>query len=134
MATQDFRNDSSLPEKWKKRFAFFEQFGAPNAPAYKEELKKLEWKQRVLINANIWAFFFGPIYMAIIGLWKKALVLFGGILVIDTIAVALHLPGPVLNGVGIGFGVLCALCTNYAFYLKRVKGQDGWNPFEGMRM
>jgi hypothetical protein len=26
------------------------------------------------------------------------------------------------------------LSANYAYYLKQVKGSQGWNPFEGLRM
>lgn len=133
MATVDFRSDPAISEKWKTRFAFFEQFGAPSTQTYKDELKKLEYKQRLLINFNFFAFFFGVIYMAIIGLWKKALAILGMAVAINVVLYVIHAPGPISRGVGIGFGVLCAMCVNYALYLKKVKGQDGWNPFEGMR-
>lgn len=133
MAYRDFQNDRSISEKWKTRFSFFDQFGAPNTATYKAEIKKLSGKQKILININLFAFFFGPIYMAIIGLWKKALVLLGLIMAIDAAAIMLGLPGPIIRGLGIAFAVFCGLCTNYALYLKRVKDQDGWNPFEGMR-
>lgn len=105
----------------------------PSTQTYKDELKKLEYKQRLLINFNFFAFFFGVIYMAIIGLWKKALAILGMAVAINVVLYVIHAPGPISRGVGIGFGVLCAMCVNYALYLKKVKGQDGWNPFEGMR-
>lgn len=36
--------------------------------------------------------------------------------------------------VGFAFNLLYALSTNYAYYLKEQKGEQGWNPFKGMRM
>ena len=133
MATVDFRNDPAISEKWKQRFAFFEQYGAPSTQTYKDELKKRPYKERLLINVNLFAFFFGVIYMAIIGLWKKALVVLGAAIALNVVLYALHVPEPIARGVGFGFAALCGLCTNYALYLKQVKGQDGWNLFEGMR-
>ncbi len=133
MATVDFRSDPAISEKWKTRFAFFEQFGAPSTQTYKDALKQLPYKQRLLININFFAFFFGMIYLAIIGLWKKALVLLGLAVAVMVVEYALGVPAPVSRGIDFAFAFLCGLCANYALYLKVVKGQDGWNPFEGMR-
>ena len=36
-------------------------------------------------------------------------------------------------GVGFAFNLFYALSTNYAYYLKEQKGEQGWNPFKGMR-
>lgn len=124
---------SRFPEKWAQRFAFFDQHGAPNTASFKTALATLGHADKIKMNANIWAFFFGPIYLCLLGLWKKALVLTavaGSALVL---AAALNLPGFVQFGLGFGSSVLFALCTNYAYYLKCIKGKDGWNAFEGLR-
>ncbi|MBB3226195.1 hypothetical protein FHW69_000785 [Luteibacter sp. Sphag1AF] len=134
MATVDYRSDPGISEKWKKRFAFFDQYGAPNAPAYKDELKKLPFGEKILINANVWSFFFGPLAIAIMGPWRKALSLLGIIIAVSIVLAVVGAPPAASRGLGVGFNFLCAICTNYAVYLKKVKGQDGWNPFEGMRL
>ncbi|TCV95975.1 uncharacterized protein DUF2628 [Luteibacter rhizovicinus] len=134
MATVDYRSDPKISEKWKARFAFFDQFGAPNTPEYKAELKTLPFGKKILINTNIWAFFFGPIAMAVMGIWRKALSLLGIIIAVSIVLAVLNVPDAATRGVGVAFGFMCAICTNYAVYLKKVKGQDGWNPFEGMRL
>ncbi|MNE93665.1 hypothetical protein D3C80_1915440 [compost metagenome] len=42
-------------------------------------------------------------------------------------------PHPVDVGIGFATNILYALSTNYAYYLKERKGEQGWNPFKGMR-
>lgn len=132
----DYRNDPKLPEKWKTRFEFFDRFGAPNTPAFKIEYNTLPTKQKRLINMNWFAFFFGPIYMAIIGLWKQALALLGLIIALNFV-IGMVLPDgaadAVSRGLGFAFAFLCAFITNYAHYCRKVKGQSSWNPFQGMR-
>ena len=49
----------------------------PKSPEYKAAYKALTFGKRILIGMNIWAFFFGFIYFLILGLWRKALTLFG---------------------------------------------------------
>ncbi|NWC10961.1 DUF2628 domain-containing protein [Pseudomonas agarici] len=52
--------------------------GAPNDPHYNPALKaRPTFGKKVLINTNIIAFFFGPIYLFVLGLWKKNLALIG---------------------------------------------------------
>lgn len=31
-------------------------------------------------------------------------------------------------------GVMYAVATNYAYYLKEVKGEQGWNLFKGIKL
>ncbi|PHN32157.1 DUF2628 domain-containing protein [Pseudomonas sp. ICMP 460] len=127
--------------KWQERFNFFETYGPPNDPRHKAALKALPtFGKKVLINANVIAFFFGPIYLFVLGLWKKNLALLG-IMFLVYIAVSIvfaifdmELPRALDNGIGLGFSFMYAVLTNYAYYLKEVKGQQGWNPFEGMRL
>ncbi|SDL23854.1 Protein of unknown function, partial [Pseudomonas delhiensis] len=95
---------------------------------------------RILINASILAFFFGPIYWFVLGLWKKNLVMLGIIFAVGIleglfeILTGIEIPRALDNGIGMGFAACYAVITNYAYYLKQVKGQQGWNPFEGQRM
>jgi len=61
-------------EKWEQRFAFFKEHGAPNAPGFKQALKALpRWSDKLRVNFNVWAFFFGAIALFAFGLWKKAI-------------------------------------------------------------
>ncbi|MFZ0155665.1 DUF2628 domain-containing protein, partial [Pseudomonas sp.] len=86
--TEQVQEPSKYSEKWQKRFAFFDAHGAPSEPGYKVALKALPFKQRVTINTNIIAFFFGPIYLFVLGLWKKNLTL---IAIIVAVNVALEI-------------------------------------------
>jgi len=126
--------------KWQERFNFFETYGAPSDPRYKEATKALpDFKKKLLINANIIAFFFGPIYLFVLGLWKKNLSLIGLIIAIN-IALSLifalmgmDVPRPLNTGLSVAFSMTYAMMTNYSYYLKEVKGEQSWNPFQGMR-
>ncbi|HGN1704441.1 TPA: DUF2628 domain-containing protein [Providencia rettgeri] len=126
--------------KWQKRFDFYDKHGAPNTPEFKTALKTASFGQRLLINMNFFAFFFGLIYFLILGLWKKGLVLLGvslGIAILVTIIDGLtgwSFPDGVYNGLSVGISAMWAMLANYNYYLKETKGLDGWNPLEGMRM
>jgi hypothetical protein len=126
-------SQSSAQSSWDFRFAFFDAHGAPSTPEYKEAFKQLHWKERIKVGMNAWALFFGPLYLLYLGLWKKALVLYAIAFAVMFVAVLLGAPDGLLNGIGIALGILIAMSTNYAYYLKKVKNQDGWNPFEGVR-
>ncbi|VVO48228.1 hypothetical protein PS850_00164 [Pseudomonas fluorescens] len=137
--TDQVQHQSKYSAKWQERFAFFDAHGAPNAPGYKPALKLLPFKQKITINANIIAFFFGPIYLFVLGLWKKNLTL---IAIIIALSLALEVVYALVDfsfakqvnfAMGFAFNLLYALSTNYAYYLKEQKGEQGWNPFKGMR-
>ncbi len=64
-------------------------------------------------------------------MWRKAIVLLAMQLV--TLDVALRLPGPFGRGLWFGIAVAIATTVNYTYYLHRVHGNRGWNPFEGVR-
>lgn len=126
-------------QKWQDRFAFFDRHGAPNTPEFKAALKAETSGRRILFNMNIIAFFFGFIYFFVLGLWKKNLVLAAiaiGVVIILGIIEAVtgfYLPRGADMGISIAMAMMWSLTANYAYYLKEVKGLDGWNPFEGMR-
>ena len=68
---------SRFSPKWQFRFNFFQQHGAPKEPGFKQAWKALSFGDRLKINMNFFAFFFGPIYLLILGMWRKALSVLG---------------------------------------------------------
>jgi hypothetical protein len=132
-------NSSKYSQKWQDRFAFFDQYGAPGTPEFKAALKAETPGRRILFNMNIIAFFFGFIYFFVLGLWKKNLVLaaiaigIGVILGIIEVVTGFTLPRGADMGINIALAMMWGMTANYAYYLKEVKGLDGWNPFEGIR-
>ncbi|GKX59655.1 DUF2628 domain-containing protein [Leminorella grimontii] len=131
---------SKYSQKWQDRFAFFDQYGAPGTPEYRDAIKAETFGRRILFGMNIIAFFFGFIYFFVLGLWKKNLVLaavaigISVLLVIFQVVTGFYLPRGADMGINIGLSMMWGMTANYAYYLKEVKGLDGWNPFEGMRM
>ncbi|MGF6417321.1 ABC-type multidrug transport system fused ATPase/permease subunit [Stenotrophomonas sp. AN71] len=121
---------SRFSPKWQFRFTFFQQHGAPKEPGFKQAWKALSFGDRLKVNINFFAFFFGFIYLLILGMWRKALVVIG-IGIVLTI-VSLFLPDVVARPLFIAMNFLVASSTNYSYYLEQVKGKASWNPFEGM--
>ncbi|WP_034950262.1 DUF2628 domain-containing protein [Erwinia oleae] len=138
-STEKGKPEKAYSAKWRARFDFFDLHGAPNAPGYKPALKMLPYKQKVKINFNFIAFFFGPIYLFFLGLWKKNITLIVLIIAISTgLNITFTLSGTAWPkyldaGLGFGFNVAYGIATNYAYYLKEKKGEQGWSPFKGMR-
>ncbi|WP_439857542.1 DUF2628 domain-containing protein [Pseudomonas syringae] len=127
--------------KWQERFNFFETYGAPNDPRFKPAVNALpDFKKKLLVCANIIAFFFGPIYFFVLGLWKKNLALIGVIVAVNVVIALLfgilgmEVPAALGTGLNVVFSLMYALTANYSYYLKEVKGEQGWNPFKGMRL
>jgi hypothetical protein len=134
MSTSPVTDDLSLSAKWRERFAFFDQYGAPSSKEAVAGYRVLPYKKKMLINFNFYALFFGPLYFFLIGLWKSALSLIGLAFVVGALGGVLHVPDAVFNGVGCAFSFLFGITANYAYYLKKVKGRQSWNPFAGLRM
>jgi hypothetical protein len=132
---------SEYSEKWQWRFDFFDTHGAPSSPGFKPALKQLKGRQGIKINFNFIAFFFGPIYLFVLGLWKKNLVLIGILIALNVALEILYSTSDLayayakqLNfAVGFSMNMIYSFTTNYAYYLKEIKGEQGWNPFKGMR-
>ncbi|MGO0629581.1 DUF2628 domain-containing protein [Pseudomonas sp. SAR267] len=129
----------NLKPKWQERFAFFDQYGSPSSAAYKAALKAAPFGKRLLIGMNFIAFFFGPIYLFVLGLWKKNLSLLGIIVAITLVieifqnVTGIVMPKALDTGINVAFNVMYGILTNYAYYLKQTTGKQGWNPFEGLR-
>lgn len=123
------RDNKTYKDKWVKRFDFYNLHGAPNSDAFKLALKD-DPKKRKLIEYNFIAFFLGPFYLFVLGLWKKNLSLLFIGFTINVVTLGL----PPIFGI-FGKLVTCTLygvITNYAYYLKEIKGEQGWNPFKGI--
>ena len=132
-------NVADIKPKWRERFEFFDAYGSPASAEFRAAFKALPRGKRLLINFSFLAFFFGPFYFFALGLWKKGLSLLAIALAIAVVEVifsavtGIDIPRPVDTGLNIAIAFVFALCVNYAYYLKEVKGSQGWNPFEGMR-
>ncbi|KAF1014944.1 MAG: hypothetical protein GAK31_02431 [Stenotrophomonas maltophilia] len=116
--------------KWQFRFNFFQQHGSPKEPAFKQAWKALSFGDRLKININFFALFFGAIYLFILGMWRKALALIGVNIVL--ILVTAFLPDAVARGLFVALNLLVAFTTNYSYYLDQMRGSKSWNPFEGL--
>jgi hypothetical protein len=138
-STDELQNHDASP-KWKERFAFFNQHGSPKNPTFSSALKQLTTRKRMLINMNFIAIFFGPVYLFVLGLWKKNLALIA-IIVVVSFSLSLiftilgrELPYALGSGLNVVFALMYGLSANYAYYLKQEKGSQGWNPFEGLKI
>ncbi|MEE4814439.1 DUF2628 domain-containing protein [Pseudomonas alliivorans] len=127
--------------KWQERFDFFDAHGAPKDPGFNIAFKALPGVgKKLLMQMNFIAFFFGPIYLFVLGLWKKGIALLGiltGINIVLSVVPAifgLELSHAIGTGMNVAGSLMYAMTTNYAYYLKEVKGEQGWNPFKGFRM
>jgi hypothetical protein len=125
-----------LKAKWRERFAFFEAHGAPRDPSCKAALKALPYRKRLLVMMNFPAFFLGPIYFFAMGMWRKGLTLLGCSFVAVLVAVVIEalFNRSMGNAAGLVIAVMGAGSANYSYYLKTVKGSNGWNFFEGQRI
>ncbi|MGJ0636499.1 DUF2628 domain-containing protein [Xenorhabdus bovienii] len=121
---------SKYPEKWQERFKFFEQYSSPASKEFKVGIKNIPQKKRILININWLAFIFGIFYFLAIGLWKKGLILF-----IFSILLAIGVTSiseTLIYGTMPLTYIMWGFTANYAYYLKEIKSDDGWNPFKGI--
>ncbi|MDE9564267.1 DUF2628 domain-containing protein [Xenorhabdus bovienii] len=129
---------SKYSEKWQERFKFFEKNGAPPTQEYREAYRKTPFLKRLKIDMNFIALFFGIFYYLIIGLWKKGLILLGiniavfSIMGIFGVISGIDISDNIYNAMGVAFSLLNGYIANYAYYLKEIKGDDGWNPFKGI--
>ncbi|MDF3338807.1 DUF2628 domain-containing protein [Mycolicibacterium septicum] len=125
-----------VPEKWRSRFDFFSRYGQPaSSPEATAAFKQLSFGQRMRLGANGPAFFFGPIYFAIKGPWRKGLSLFGISFVVSFIIAIIEFAfnftfPPAAYGAAIG--ALYSSTANWAYFLHVTRGSTSWNPYEGV--
>lgn len=124
-----------VPERWRSRFEFFGRYGQPaSSPEAAAAFKQLSFGQRFRLGFNGPAFFFGPIYYAIKGPWRKGVSLFGIAVVISLlislVEIALNMTFPP-TAYGVAIGLLYSSVANWAYFLHVARGSTSWNPFEG---
>ena len=127
-----------VPERWRSRFEFYGRYGQPaSSPEATAAFKALPFGTRFRLGFNGPAFFFGPIYYAIKGPWRKGLSLFGGVIafsvivgIIETI-IGVTVPA---GAWGAAVGLIYSTTANWAYFLHVTVGSTSWNPFEGMPM
>ncbi|GAA1086633.1 DUF2628 domain-containing protein [Tsukamurella spumae] len=136
--TPGFGPDGAVPERWRSRFEFFGRYGQPaSSPEATAAFKALPFGTRFRLGFNGPAFFFGPIYYAIKGPWRKGLSLLGGVVVLSVIvgiiefALGITIPS---GAFGAAVGVIYSTTANWAYFLHVTRGSTSWNPFEGMPM
>ncbi|NMD56861.1 MULTISPECIES: DUF2628 domain-containing protein [Tsukamurella] len=127
-----------VPERWRSRFEFFGRYGQPaSSPEATAAFKQLSFGERFRLGFNGPAFFFGPIYFAIKGPWRKGLSLFGIavaiVVVLSLVETALNFTFPPVS-YGIVTGLLYQSVANWAYFLHVTRGSTSWNPFEGVPM
>ncbi len=123
--------------KWQTRFDFFDLHGAPSTPGFRQALKQLPFRQKLKVNMNLIAFLFGPIYLFVLGLWKKNIMLILIMIVVYTILIialaiaGMEFPRYLQVGLGYGFNALYGMSTNYSYYLKEKKAITAGIPSKG---
>ena len=116
-----------LSEAWQRRFAFFESYGSPFQPAAAKALRALPLGPQLSISFNLWAFIFGPIYFAVVGVWRRGVTLMA-VAVVLSLALD-HLFGDAVSrAFGFGAAAVFATTVNYYRFIKVTQGRDEWNP------
>jgi len=119
---------AALPvsDKWKQRFSAIHHAGGIKMPKLKE-LPAAE--RRRAFSFNFLAFFFGPIYYAFKGMWKKGLALFVACAaVVITLGLGLEYVGygKLANALGYGVSAVFAARANIDYYKKMLLNDNGW--------
>lgn len=119
-----------LKPKWQVRFRFYAQHGTPqwwkNSPDYVAALKALPARTRRLVTMNWFAFFFGVLYLLVLGLWKKAVTWTAVGLAVGAVSFVLDFPNAIDSGVTVGFALAIAQRVNVYHFDNRVRGLQDW--------
>lgn len=108
---------------WERRFALIDKAGGVKLP----QVWSLPPKEIFLIRWNLAALFFGPIYYAAKGMWKKGLTLWGiGVLIAFVGAVLLEEMGFEPDAMIYLPSVVFCLFANVNFYRRTKEGFTGW--------
>ncbi|KEA50413.1 MULTISPECIES: DUF2628 domain-containing protein [Mangrovibacter] len=123
----DYQQDPKVKEKWKKRFAFIDKLGGKyngflQTKESREELKKLPIWPRITMQMSFLAFLFGPVYLLILGLWKKAIVCFLISCVVAIIGLMIH-----FRFLSFFFNMYVACQTIFWYYEFKVKNKHTWS-------
>lgn len=119
-------NALDVSAKWKERFIAIFHAGGSKLPNIKQ-LPKAE-RQKAM-RPNFLAFFFGPIYYAIKGMWKRGLVYFvlGAVVIVIAGLILEHFGYDRLaRSLHFGLSAVYGMRANLDFYKKTVEGDNGW--------
>ncbi|HWV10360.1 MAG TPA: DUF2628 domain-containing protein [Pseudomonas sp.] len=119
---------AALPvsDTWKQRFSAMHRAGGYKMPRLKE-LPPAE--RRKAFGFNFLAFFFGPIYYAIKGMWKKGLALFvvcAAAVIVAGMGLDYLGYGTVADGLRYGIAAVFAVRANIDYYKKMLLNDNGW--------
>jgi len=122
-----------ISSSWKDKFKLLENVGAKEHFISKvmtsAKYKSLGFKEKQQVSLNVWAFFFGPLYYLFKKMWLKGALLWGAIVLLNTLLFLLEiitnftfpsvfywLPG----------NILCAQFVNYDYYRYVVHHEKVW--------
>lgn len=108
-------------DSWIDKFLAIEKAGGLNF-----DPKKLEKSMRSSITFNLWAFFFGPIYYLIKGLWKQVITYMLIALALGILLAVIDAPDYIFHGVSIGTSVAFATRANISYYKRKVHRITPW--------
>ncbi|MDI9238254.1 DUF2628 domain-containing protein [Lysobacter sp. LF1] len=113
--------DLDVSETWKRRFRLIEKAGGVQMTHFRD----LSFGERMSINFNVLAFFFGPFYYLIKGMWRPAVAY---LLIVFAIVVVLELAGlgRLARSVGYGMAAVYSLRANITYYRQRVLEEYPW--------
>lgn len=108
---------------WAATFALIDAAGGPKLP----KLWSMSFKDIWAIRFNALAFFFGPIYYAKMGMWRKGLSLSGiGLVVVIVGCTILEAAGIDPDPFMLYFPVLLMSRANVSYYNRVKSGQNAW--------
>ena len=126
-------DDLEVSKSWKAKFKTLERIGAKEQFITKAttsaEFKSLSFKEKQQVNFNIWAMFFGPIYYLVKKMWLKGALLWGGIILLNTLLSILEiLTGFTFPSVfyWLPGNIICAQLVNYDYYRYVVHNEKIW--------
>lgn len=106
---------------WERKFRLIEKAGGPDLPHFRE----LPYSERLGLNFNMLAFFFGPFYYLAKGLWRQAILYFILAVALVMLLEATGL-GKISRAVGYGFAAVYGIRANVSYYKKVVLGEAPW--------
>lgn len=136
MSTEHPQYTSHPSPKWQERFDYFQRVETLDRADRRAVARSLGFWKSIRINFNFFAFFFGFIYFFVLGMWRRnlsmlaiTLLLYAAVLFVAMVADP-AISNSFSQGVGFGIPAWYAATANMAYYLKEVKGYNGWNPFK----
>jgi len=126
-----------LSKGWQKVFAEFDlrqadklgYFASAKSPAHTSRPKMEQFKGNYLVGFNMLAFFFGPLYYMVKGMWKKGiyLMVFLSIFNIVCLGILSFITDKDLTPLmGIIDSVICASIAHYDYYRYYKLGETSW--------